>query len=134
MSSRFSLQLSIVFSVAILFACSSDEPVPSSDSILLQAYEVVTPFGKLRGDYDFNSDSSIARLDWKRETPNVTQGSDVYSYDSDGKVSELIRSITGLQDERIVYHIENEKIIFSEHYVNAERIALYFMTVTKTEG
>jgi hypothetical protein len=109
-----------------LFACSSDEAVAPTTPIPLRAYEVITTGGKLRGEFDFNTNGTIARLDWKRETPNVTQGSDVYSYDAGGKVTELVRSITGLLDEQIVYHFENEKIIFSEHYVNAERISFVF--------
>lgn len=91
--------------------------------MLLRSYHVATLNSTLRGEFYFNADSSIARLDWRRETPTVTQGSDSYSYDANGKVTDMVKTITGLADERIVYRFENDKIFISEHFFNGERLS-----------
>lgn len=115
----------IVFCLVTFISCSDEQEIVRSSPVL-KSYIETNGIATVRAEFERNTDETISRLTWQRQTPTLTQGADVFSYDANGNLTEMTRSITGLHDERVVYTYYDGKIGFSEHFVNGDRIAFMF--------
>lgn len=114
------LNLSFIILFLVVSACDDDDGTQTNIP-LLTGYEVESANWTLEAEYEYNSFNKLTSLSWRRETPSVTVGSDKYTYNDQGQVVEMIRTITGLTDERISYRFDETGVFASDHFSNDTR-------------
>lgn len=118
--------LAIYVFLIILQGCDdNDGVVPIADKPRLLSYKSVSQNMELAVYYEYNPENNISKIAWERSTPNITTGSDVFTYQA-GKLKEQIRSITGLVDEKTIYTWDGDVIFASSTYRGTRKIGFAF--------
>lgn len=109
----------IILLTLLCFSCDNEnaDHQPVKNPVIQSTITTRTNW-KLNTSYEFKADGNLQAIDWRRETPAVTEGKDIYSYDESDRVISLTRSISGLVDEKIDYVWMDNRIIASKSYVN----------------
>src|SRR5687768_14205510 len=103
-------------------ACNDDEIETVAEHPLLVSYESVSGNMTLSVNYEYDSEKRVTKISWQRSTPGVTLGSDVFVYDTEGRLKQQTRSITGLTDEVTNYTWDDDLIFASSTYSSDKKI------------
>ena len=114
--------------VSLLAACKDDEtnPTPVAEEPRLLSYESTSSGFSVIADYTYDTEDRMQKISWERSNAGITRGSDVFVYDDAGRMTELVRSITGLTDETTKFTWDNDKIFASATYSNGNKIGFSF--------
>lgn len=113
--------------LALLVACSNDNPSPAPAETKLKVKSVETTGSSwaTREDYTYNDKDQLTAINWKRETPYETVGTEEYFYNGD-QLSHIVKKISGLADEDVQFTYDQNQIIATSSFVNGKKIAYQF--------
>ena len=109
-----------------MFACKDDEIDPVVGEPRLLSYKSVSGNFKLTAEYEYDSQDRIKKISWERSTPEPTQGVDEFTYDDTGKMTEQIRSISGIVHEKTTYTWDDGNIFASTVYNSNKKMGFSF--------
>jgi YD repeat-containing protein len=107
------------------FACTNESPNPTPVETIVRVKSVETTGTSWtsREDYTYNEQGQLTAINWKRQTPYETVGSEEYFYNNTGQLSHIIKKITGLVPEEVQYKYMEDQLIATFSMVNGKKVA-----------
>lgn len=127
MSFKGKISFQMVFLTLSIFSCDNEnkDSEPKENPTIRSTVRTGENW-RLHTTYELNNHGNQQIIQWRRETPVITEGKDVYAYNEDNRVVSLTRSIGGLVDEEIEYVWKDNQIIASKSYINDQPYAYTF--------
>lgn len=113
-----------VLLMPLLWACDNDKQDPPLITLpKIKSVETTGSIWSSREEFAYNEKGQLASIQWKRQTPHETTGSETYYYDDTNQLSRIIKKTTGLAEEEVRYTYQQSQIIATSSYVNGLKIA-----------
>lgn len=109
----------VVFILALLAGCNDQEPTLNRPAdVKLKAVQTIGKGWTYQESYEYHSDLRINKIQWERNTPYTTRGLEKYVYDNNLRLSGMIREMTGIVAEEILYRYDGLQIVEASSYSN----------------
>ncbi len=108
----------ISFSLFLATACQDEEmEIPNPEDVRLKSVQTIGHGWTLSTVYDYLPDGNLTTVQWERNTPFTTIGTEEYVYGADKRLEKQIISISGVVVTEMRYFYFQGKIVAASAYV-----------------